>query len=194
VDWGAAILQVSAKDAKNAKVSKSGVVRGRHDPVLSSRSARPSRPSRYKAMTLIEVLAAVTLVALATAALTVGLGAADANVRLRAVSADLIDLDARARLLSRTDGACEVRFPVGGGQREAVLALVGQEEPFSAVELPRGARVEARALEGDPLKVVRFGRDGRTIDYRVTVTMDELTAAWTVAGLTGWVEPEEVPP
>lgn len=145
---------------------------------------------RRGAFTLIEVLAVVTIVALATAALTIGLGAADANARLRALTADLIDLDARARLLARTDGTCELRFPRDEAEREVALVLVSHEDAFSTVVLPMSARAEARTLDGDPLEAVRFDRSGRTPDYSITVSMGDLTAAWTVAGLTGWIERE----
>lgn len=146
---------------------------------------------RRGGFTLIEVLAAVTIVALATAALTVGLGAADANARLRALTADLIDLDARARLLARTDGACELRFPRDEAEREVTLVLLGREDMFTSVALPMNGRVEARTLDGHPLEAVRVDRSGRSVDYRVMVALDELAATWAVAGLTGWVEWEE---
>ncbi len=145
------------------------------------------------AFTLTEVLAAVTIVAIATAALTVGLGAADSNARLRSLTADLIDLDARARLLAKTDRVCELRLPPET-EPEVVLALVRQDGRFSTVQLPQGARVQATTLDDQPLEVIRFNRSGRTLDYRVTVTLEELTSEWTVAGLTGWVERQEAQP
>jgi prepilin-type N-terminal cleavage/methylation domain-containing protein len=145
------------------------------------------------AFTLIEVLAVVTILAIATAAMTVGLASADANARLRAFRADLIDLDARARLFARTEGACDIRFPLEAEQT-IVLARLGNEEPLATVTLPHAARVEAQATGRDALKIVHVDRSGRSVDYRVTVTMGDLSTAWTVAGLTGWVERQEVRP
>lgn len=146
-----------------------------------------------RGFTLIEVLTVVTILAIATAAMTVGLASADANARLRALGADLVDLDARARLLARTDGACELRLP-SEQDRSVALALVGSDEAFTTIALPRGARLEASTTASDALETIRFDRSGRSFDYEVIVTFDDLSATWAVAGLTGWVEKQEAQP
>lgn len=135
------------------------------------------------AFTLIETLAVIVIVSLVTGIATVGLAAASDSARLRGAAAHWRDLDARARLFSRSLGPIVMSVD---NQRNAVtLHSVGSNERLTAVLLPDG--VWGRVGANPPTESIVFDRLGRSVDYDVEVRTAQRVIQWRVWGLTGLI-------
>lgn len=137
--------------------------------------------------TVIELLAVVSLLSLVMALGAVRLGVATDEAHLSRALADLLEMDARARLLGRSDGA--VSLSLESEPKRLVLVRARGGDVLQSTVLPRDASVRltdpgSRA----PLNEIRFDRAGRSCDYEVEVRLGEHQARRTVAGLTGLVE------
>lgn len=137
-----------------------------------------------RGFTLIEVLVTIVLVSMVTA-LGVGLlsGSSTAADVIR-IEAAVLDADRRARLAARTSGPVDVAFD----QRRMALVLVrvGSGERVGQIDLPDGCRVELRTSGGE--RSPRFGRDGRTRDYLVTIRYRNAAGTSRICGATGLIQ------
>ncbi len=135
------------------------------------------------AFTLVETLAVIVIISMVAGIATVGLAAASDSARLRAAAAQWRDLDARARLFSRSLGPVVMSFE---DQSNAVtLHSVGSNELLTAVVLP--AEVFGRFRVASPTESIVFDRLGRSVDYDVEVRTNQRVIHWRVWGLTGLI-------
>lgn len=134
-----------------------------------------------RALTLIELLAVIVIASMVAGVATIGLAATSDTARLRAAAAHWRDLDARARVFSRSLGPVEMAVDEDG--REVQLYLVRSGELLSAMSLPEPMQGRIRA-PGDPRSIL-FDSHGRTIDYQVDLRADDRVVTWHVCGLTG---------
>lgn len=139
--------------------------------------------SAQHAFTLIEVLAVIVIVSMVAGVATVGLAAASDSARLRAAAAQWRDLDARARLFSRSLGP--VVMSVGYQRNAVTLHSVGSNERLTAVVLPDGVWGQLRV--DPPTQSIVFDRLGRSMDYDVEVRTAQRVIHWRVWGLTGLI-------
>ena len=135
------------------------------------------------AFTLIEVLAVIVIVSMVAGIATVGLAAASDSAQLRAAAAQWRDLDARARLFSRSLGP--VVMSVDDQSNAVTLHSVGSIERLTAVVLPDG--VWGRLRVDPPAQSIVFDRLGRSVDYDVEVRTAQRVIRWRVFGLTGLI-------
>ena len=142
-----------------------------------------TRRIALRAFTLIELLAVIVIVTLTTGIVTVGLVSANTGAQLQATVSQWRDLDARARTLGRALGPVTMRYQV---QRPLVqLSLLDSGERLAEITLPR--KVSARLATDRPTDTIVFDRLGRTLDYDVTLTLENRITAWHVCGLTGYI-------
>lgn len=135
----------------------------------------------HSAFTLIEVLAVIVIISMVAGVATIGLAAASESARLRAAAAQWRDLDARARLFSRSLGP--VVMSVGDQSNAVTLQSVESNELLTAVVLSDG--VWGRFGADPPTESVVFDRLGRSVDYDVEVRTAQRVIHWRVWGLTG---------
>ncbi|MBK7406247.1 MAG: type II secretion system protein [Phycisphaerales bacterium] len=138
---------------------------------------------RPRAFTLVECLAVVALMALAVATLAVGIAPATGESRLREARSMVLDLDARARVLS--GGGEPVVLAVAGG---SVRVRVGTD-PAPVLERGLPASVEAALLAPESrgvLPEVCIDSRGRGADYVLSLRLGGRRTETLVAGLTGY--------
>ena len=135
------------------------------------------------AFTLIEVLAVIVIVSMVAGLATFGLAAASDSARLRAAAAQWRDLDARARLFSRSLGPVVMSFE--DPSNAVTLYSVESNERLTAVVLPDG--VWGRLRVDPPTESIVFDRLGRSVDYDVEVRTAQRLIQWRVFGLTGLI-------
>ena len=147
----------------------------------------PPWPRRPAAFTLIELLAVIVIVSLVAGVATMGLAATSDAARLHAAAAQWRDLDAKARLFSRSLGPVEISL--GDDGEEIQLHRLQSEELLSKLSLPPGMTGRIHAPGAPPSIVV--DRLGRSIDYEVELRSQERVVAWQVCGLTGLITEAE---
>lgn len=138
---------------------------------------------RPRAFTLVECLAVVALMALAVATLAVGIAPAAGESRLREARSMVLDLDARARVLSGWGEP--VVLAIAGG---SVNVRVGTD-PDPVLERALPASLEAALLapeSRDVLPEVRIDSRGRGADYILSLRLGARRTKTFVAGLTGY--------
>jgi len=144
-------------------------------------------PRRSRAgFTLLEMLAVVAILGLAAAVLAPSLAGSTQSGTGRAARAALLELDARARIHSRTHGPVEL---VAGAGRVTLNDLrTGRE--VAALDLDAGVQVNFE-LEGDSRHLV-FDNRGCSPDYAIHLRAGDLEEeSWRVLGLTGWAVKED---
>ena len=135
------------------------------------------------AFTLIEVLAVIVIISMVAGVAAFGLAAASDSARLRAAAAQWRDLDARARLFSRSLGP--VVMSLDNQSNAVTLHSVESNERLTAVGLPDG--VWGRLRVDPPAQSIVFDRLGRSVDYDVEVRTAQRVIHWRVFGLTGLI-------
>ncbi len=136
--------------------------------------------------TVLELLAVVSLLSLAMALGATRLGVATDQAHLSRALADLLEMDARARLLGRSGGA--VCLSLGSDPARLVLVCARAGDILQATALPRDVLVRLTdPLSREALDKIRFDRAGRSCDYWVEVRLGDAQERRTVAGLTGLV-------
>ena len=142
-----------------------------------------TRRTASRSFTLIELLAVIVIITLTAGTVSVGLVSANTSAQLQTAVSQWRDLDARARTLSRALGPVTMRYQV---QRTLVqLSILESGELLAEITLPRN--VSARVVTEGPTDTVIFDRLGRSLDYNVTLTLDNSIIAWHVCGLTGYI-------
>jgi prepilin-type N-terminal cleavage/methylation domain-containing protein len=139
-----------------------------------------TRATRQHGLTLIELLAVIAILSLVAGVATVGLASSGAAASLHAAESGWKELDARARLLARAEGA--MVMSIDDDARVVRLHVAATGERVGVV--PLGA-LEAALETAGADDAVRFDGLGRSVDYHARLTGAERGRRWRVAGLTG---------
>lgn len=165
-------------------------------PDAMRRRSATDRSGSQDGFTLIETLAVLSILALLV---SLGLGHFAGSVehgRLQGLASELRSLDARARLLCRTEGAVELRAirtasgQVGSGHPIVELVRVVDDEVLSTRVLPASASLRWEAWDGRiavdaPLVRIPVDRFGASDDVVWTLTQGDRRERWIVLGSTG---------
>ena len=139
---------------------------------------------RFRGFTLIEVLAVIVILSIVAGVATVGLASATDSARLAGAVSQWRDLDARARLFSRTTGP--VVMNLNRDHTMVRLFVVESGELLSQVVLP--PEVTGHFRTDQPTDAIVFDRTGGSPDYEVQVKTVDSIVRWYVYGLTGLVK------
>ena len=142
---------------------------------------------RFRGFTLIEVLAVIVILSIVAGVATVGLASATDSARLAGAVSQWRDLDARARLFSRTTGP--VVMNLNRDHTMVRLFVVESGELLSQVELP--PEVTGHFRTDQPTDAIVFDRTGGSPDYKVQMNTVDGIVRWHVYGLTGLVREDE---
>lgn len=131
-----------------------------------------------RAFTLIEALITVAIVSMAVAigvgALT-GATASSSSIQARS---DVLELDRLARRASQRVGAVDLVIDQG----VASIRRVDDDEPLVRVDIGSVILLDS---DGAPAPRIRFGRDGRSPNYRVELLEGDNSTNLYVSGATG---------
>lgn len=136
-------------------------------------------------MTLVELLATIALLSIVAGLGVRGLAVTDARASLLSVSAEWRDLDARARLLSRTGAGGSVTMILSSEPPAIRLVSMRTREVLAAVPVHDQVVVEIESANG--ARRVAYDQAGRSADYEISFSMDDRSLRWRVHGLTGQV-------
>ena len=139
---------------------------------------------RFRGFTLIEVLAVIVILSIVAGVATVGLASATDSARLAGAISQWRDLDARARLFSRTTGP--VVMNLNRDHTMVRLFVVESGELLSQVVLP--PEVTGHFRTDQPTDAIVIDRTGGSPDYEVQVKTVDSIVRWYVYGLTGLVK------
>ena len=145
-----------------------------------TRNTKAAKKTR-RALTLVECLAVVALLAVAVATIAAGLSPSVAGARLREVRSIVLDLDARARVLTTRSGPVVLRVSEGRASvhlGDVPLFVRHLSRPVEAVLTDPGT--------GTPLDAVRIDTRGRSPDYALLLRSDDRHTLTLVSGLTGY--------
>ncbi len=138
-----------------------------------------------RAFTLIELLAVIVLIAMGAAVLGAGLARSSDASELRRAEGTIRDFDRRARLAATREH--DVRLTIEAGEDQTTLRLIAADSSqLASADLRSRLSI---SIDDAPTDTVRYRSTGRSPDYRVTIENTARTAAFDVAGLTGWIEP-----
>jgi prepilin-type N-terminal cleavage/methylation domain-containing protein len=137
-----------------------------------------------RGFTLIEIAAVVFLLALVMSALIPSIAKRSDQAERARLIAELIDLDARARLLAQRHDDCFIRFQESG----SVIVLTVVEENTSTilqrVDIP--ARITLSFSTG--VNAAAFDHAGHTAGYSYSFKDVSVSTTIRLNGLTGWHE------
>lgn len=137
--------------------------------------------------TLVEMLVVLVLMGLIAASVAPNLAGTTKRTQTDRLIADLIDLDARARLLSGKHRMCYFEYDETYHQIE--LFVVDQDvESIQVVDIPEFALLSFEQNRGQGQMAITFNRLGQTDEYQYTLTIDEDIFHIAINGLTGWHE------
>ncbi len=149
---------------------------------------RPSRfVARRRGFTLVEMLVVLVLMGMIAASIVPNLAGTTRRTQTDKFIADLIDLDAKARVLSGRHQVCY--FEVEETKNQITLSVIDEQvESVQTIEIPEFATI-VFAQDAEQNRMVKtFDRLGYTSDYGYTITVDETTIRIAFNGLTGWRE------
>jgi len=142
---------------------------------------------RQLAFTLVEMLVVLVLMGLIAAAIAPNLAGTTHRTQLDQLIAELIDLDAQARVSASVHKACY--FEYDDLQEQIVLRVIDEQAvDVQTINVPRFVTVELEEISEQSAPVVVFDRLGHTFDYSYTIILEEETIRLSVNGLTGWHE------
>ena len=150
-----------------------------------------NRPAR--GFTLIELLAVVAIASLVMTVGMVSLG----NVRRQTDGVSLLgglrSMDARARVHARTNGSgVELQVDSGARTIRLMTGTAGVETMLAHRDIPKPIGLAIVTAQGDG--TVTFDRLGISEDYVLVVSDGDASKRMSIAGLTGDVLMEEMPP
>lgn len=149
------------------------------------------RIQRCRSFTLIETLAVIVVLSLIAGTAIVQLSAVNDGMLIESIASQIRDLDAKARLLSRTGEACQLSF--NADSHSLILHGSSSAEAIASVHWPQHLRVEMQT-DTDVATVIEFDRFGRSIDYTILLATDASVRTWRVAGLAGYFTAQETAP
>lgn len=137
--------------------------------------------------TLVEMLVVLVLMGLIAASIAPNLAGTTKRTQTGKMIADLIDLDARARVLSGKHRMCYFEYDETHHQIE--LFVVDENiESVQVIEIPGFAMLHIEQGIERGRMAITFNRLGHTDDYQYTFTLDEDAIQIAFNGLTGWHE------
>lgn len=143
--------------------------------------------SKRSGFTLVEMLVVLVLIGLIAAYIVPNLAGTTKRTQTDKLIADLIDLDARARVLSGKHRMCYFEYDE---TRHLVELFVVDEniESVQVIDIPDFARLHIEQGKEQGRMVIIFNRLGHTDDYQYTLPLDEDAIQIVFNGLTGWHE------
>ena len=149
------------------------------------------RTSRWRyrrfAFTLVEMLVVLVLMGMIAATIAPNLAGTTRRTQTDKFIADLIDLDAKARVLAGRHQVCY--FEIENTKNQITLSVIDEQvEPVQTIEIPEFATIVFDQNTDQGQMVKTFNRLGHTSDYGYTITVDETTIRIAFNGLTGWHE------
>ncbi len=148
--------------------------------------ARPLALQSRAGFTLLEMLAVVAILGLVAATLAPSLAGSTKRGTVYTARAALLELDARARIHSRSQGPVELVV----GESSVTMKDLRTGRELTTLELDSGVWVDFK-IEADPQRLV-FDSRGCSPDYRIQLKFGPLDEeSWMVLGLTGWAVKEE---
>ena len=149
---------------------------------------QPSRfVARRRGFTLVEMLVVLVLMGMIAASIVPNLAGATRRTQTDKFIADLIDLDAKARVLAGRHQVCY--FEVEETKNQITLSVFDEQvELVQTIEIPEFATVMLDQNTGQDRMVKTFDRLGQASDYGYTITVEKTTIRIVFNGLTGWHE------
>jgi len=139
------------------------------------------------AFTLVEMLVVLVLMGMIAAAIAPNLAGTTQRTQLDQLIAELIDLDAQARVASSAHMACYIEYD--DFQEQIVLRVIDEQAvDVQTIDIPGFVTVELEKNSEQGAPVVVFDRLGHTSDYSYTIILEEAMIRLSVNGLTGWHE------
>lgn len=135
--------------------------------------------------TLVEMLVVLVLLGLIAASIIPNLSGTTRRTQIDTLIADLIDLDARARVLAE-------QHQVSYFEYEEQLNLItlyvidDQVVPVQTIDVPDFVEMTLQQSDDGNEKTVSLNRLGHTTDYRFTIDIDQSVIQLMFNGLTGW--------
>ncbi len=149
-------------------------------------SARPVSARTRAGFTLLEMLAVVAILGLSAAALAPSLAGTSYRGTAYSARAALLELDAQARIHSRSQGPVELV----AAEHDVTLKDLRTGRVVRTLELDVGVRLEL-GVEAEAPRLV-FDSRGCSPDYRIHLKFGGLDEeSWRVLGLTGWAVKED---
>lgn len=142
-------------------------------------------PSR-SGFTLLELTAVVVLMGIVAAAVVPGFARRSDETVRRKLVAELIDLDARARLNASSSDACFLAMERTTNRILLTVIRTDESTVLDQVEIPDGILV---ALLSDE-NAVGFDQSGHTDPYGYEISAGNRVTRIRFHGLTGWYEIE----
>jgi prepilin-type N-terminal cleavage/methylation domain-containing protein len=141
--------------------------------------------------TLFELLAVITIIALVAGISAVGLVAGSEQAQLNGVISKLQDMDAYARLLAQSGQPNTMSLNRGNGTVK--LQSIRNGESLGEYPLPNGWTASFN-VQDRHVEEIDFDSQGRSFDYKITLTDPARSKSWQVCGLTGWIMESETSP
>ncbi len=139
------------------------------------------------AFTLVEMLVVLVLMGLIAAAVAPNLAGTAQRTQLDQLIAELIDLDAQARVTASAHKVCY--FEYDDLQQQIVLSVIDEQAvDIQTIDIPGFVTVELEKISVQTAPVVIFNRLGHTSDYSYTIILEGETIRLSVNGLSGWHE------
>lgn len=142
---------------------------------------------RHRGFTLVEMLVVLVLIGMIAASITPNLAGTTRRTQTDKLLADLIDLDAKARVLAGRHRVCY--FEVEDAKNKITLSVIDEQvELVQTIEIPEFATIVLDQDAEQGRAVMTFDRLGHTSNYGYTIAVDETTIHIAFNGLTGWHE------
>ena len=139
------------------------------------------RKSRTHGFTLLELLAVLVLISLVTASIIPSISTVSERAVKDQLIADLIALDARARLLAESHASSIIRFDTSSDRLQLIVRNP-EELLIQEVHVPESVLLGFK----QPLEILYFDRFGRTVTYAYIIRIDQSLTSIRFNGLTGW--------
>jgi prepilin-type N-terminal cleavage/methylation domain-containing protein len=138
---------------------------------------------RRRGMTLLEVLAVLVILGMATAVLATHFAVPTEHAKHDATIAAILDLDARARLVARSDGGASIAM-----EADRPLIHCTARDGSLISEVAADPDLELRLQTEPPVPKIRFDAAGRSATYRIEWKDGARARRIDICGETGWAE------
>lgn len=137
--------------------------------------------------TLVEMLVVLVLLGLIAGSIIPNLGGTTKRTQIDTLIADLIDLDARARLLAEQHEACYFEYEAHDNLI-TLYAVDDQAAPVLTIDVPDFVELTLQQDGAETRTIVSLNRLGHTADYRFVIDLDQSVIQLRLNGITGWHE------